>query len=94
MKPDPSKSCGPYKPLSGEELSERTKEAAEWSEKVDSLGSGAAQRSLAEAYPGRELLQHARTGDLPGLYLFLYHPLAAAVPLRSYSPDTPGESMT
>ena len=64
MKPDPSKSCGPYKPLTEDELSERTKEVAEGSKGVNHVGSGPAQRSLAEAYPGRELLQHAWTGSL------------------------------
>ena len=64
MKPDPTKSCGPYKPLSGDELSGWTKEVAEGLQGVDHAGSGPAQRSLAEAFPGRELLQHAWTGDL------------------------------
>ena len=64
MKPDPTKSCGPYKPLSEEELSGWTKEVAVESKGVDHVGSGPAQRSLAQTSPGRELLQHARTGDL------------------------------
>ena len=64
MKPDPLKSCGPYKPLSGDELPGWTEVVAEGSQGVGHTGSGLAQRSLAEAYPGRELLQHAWTGDL------------------------------
>ena len=52
--PDPTKSCGPYKPLSRTELSGALRKRDE--------GAGVAEGSQEEDLVKRELLQHSDTG--------------------------------
>ena len=64
MRPDPTKSCGPYKPLSRAELSSAPLRKRE-------EGAGLLRGLQEEDHLKRELLHHSQTGMLPQTSLAL-----------------------
>ena len=87
VKPDPTNNCGPYKPLSNEELSDASRGKREGD-------SGLLEQSPGEEYAGRELLQQSQIGTrhwpkaclTASSYPALKHPALYLVILEMPSP--------